>query len=52
METNRIWAEQYRKVEFEGKTSSSLQRSGTAIKDMIQRCERVRRACDGSGYRT
>jgi hypothetical protein len=32
--------------------SSSLQRSGTATKNMIRRFKRVRRACGGSGYRT
>ena len=38
-----VGVEKYRKVEFEGKRSSLLQRSGRATKDMIRRCKRLRK---------
>jgi hypothetical protein len=46
MATKQMWVEHYRKVESEGTMSSSLQRSGTAIKDMTLRCTLAREAYD------
>jgi hypothetical protein len=46
MVTNRMWVEQYRKVESEGTISSSLQRSGRATKDMILPCTLAKEAYD------
>ena len=43
---NRMWVEQYRKLESEGTISSSLQRSGTAIKDTTRRYTLAKEAYD------